>query len=68
MKKVEDWNKLAVTLEREDKEFRRVMEAEVSIVYFSKFNNEYRTLAVVDIIAQHQIGLPIFKQFLALLT
>ena len=63
----EDWNKLAVILESEDKEFRRAMEAEVSTV-FSRFSSKYRILAGVDIISQHEMDLSIFKQCLALLA
>ena len=65
---VDEWNKYAANLEREDKEFRRVMEEEVSILFSSKFSNEYRMLAWMDIITQHQINLLIFKQCLALLA
>ena len=65
-KMVENWNKLAVILEREDKEFRRVMEAEVRTV-FSRFGSKYRILAGIDIITQHEMDLSIFQQCLALL-
>ena len=65
-KMAEDRDKLSVILEREDKEFRRAMEEEVSTLFSSKFSNEYRILAGVDIITQHQVDLPIFKQCLAL--
>ena len=41
----DEWNKYAAILEREDKEFRRAMEEEVSTVFSSKFSNEYRILA-----------------------
>ena len=53
-------------LDREDEEFRRAMEEEVSTLLSSKFSNKYRILAGVDIITQNQIDLPIFKQCLAL--
>ena len=43
------------------------MEEEVSTLFSSKFSNEYRILAGVDIITQHQIDLSIFKLCLALL-
>ena len=62
----EDWKKLAAILEREDKKFRRVMEAEVSTI-FSRISSKYRILAGVDTITQCQIALLIFKQCLALL-
>ena len=65
-KMAEDWNNLVAILERDDKEFMRVMEAEVSTV-FSRFSSKYKILAGVDIITQHQIDLPIFKHCLALL-
>ena len=61
---VGDWNKLAAILEREDKEFRRVMEAEVSTV-FSRFSSKYRILAGVDTITQHQIDPLIFEAVLS---
>ena len=53
---------------REDKEFRRAMEEEVSTLFSSKFSNEYRILVGVAMIAQCQIDLLIFKQCLALLS
>ena len=67
VKIADEWNKYAAILEREDKEFRRVMEEEICTLFSSKFSNEYIILAGVDIIAQHQIDLSIFKQCLALL-
>ena len=63
----EDWDKLLVILEREDREVRRPMEEEVNILFSSKFINEYIILAGVDIITHSQIDLPIFKQCLNLL-
>ena len=42
------------------------MEEEVTTLFSSKFSNEYRILAGVDIITQHPVDLPIFKQCLAL--
>ena len=41
----DEWNKYVAILERKDKEFRRVMEEEVSTLFSSKFSNEYRVLA-----------------------
>ena len=37
----EDWDKLSAILEREDREFRRAVEEEVSTLFSSKFSNEY---------------------------
>ena len=62
----EEWSKYIRILEREDKELRRAMEEEGSTLFSSKFNNEYKILAGVDIIAQCQVDLSIFKQWLAL--
>ena len=62
----EEWSKYKRILDREDEEFRRAMEEEVSTVFSSKFSNEYRILAGRDIIAQSQIDLLIFKQCIAL--
>ena len=64
----DEWNKHVVILEREDKEFRRVMEEEVSTLFSSKLSSKYRILAGVDIITQHEIDLLIFRQCLALLS
>ena len=47
----DDWSKYAVILEREDKEFRRAMEEEVSTLFSFEFSNKYTILAGVDIIA-----------------
>ena len=55
-------------LEREDKEFRRAMEEEISTLFSSKFSSKYGILAGDDIISQHEIDLLIFKQCLALLS
>ena len=62
---VEDWDKIVVIPERENKEFRRAMEAEVSTV-FSIFSSEYKNLTGIDI-TQCEMDLSIFKQCLALL-
>ena len=63
----EEWRKYKKILDREDEEFKRAMEEEVSTLLPSKFSNKHRILAGVDIIAQSQRDLPIFKQcFLAL--
>ena len=47
---VDEWSKYANILEREDKEFRRVMEEEVSTLFSFKRSSKYRFLAGVDII------------------
>ena len=62
----EEWGKYKRILEREDEEFGRAMEEEVSTLFSSKFSNEYIILAGVDIITQCQVDFPIFKQCLAL--
>ena len=63
----EEWSKYKWILDREDEEFKRAMEEEVSTLFSSKFSNKYKTLAGVDIIAQSQTDLQIFKQCSALL-
>ena len=62
----EEWSKYKRILDRENEEFRRAMKEEVSTLFSSKFSNEYRILAGVDIITQSHIDHPIFKQCLAL--
>ena len=62
----DEWNKYKTILDREDEEFKRAMGEEVSTLLSSKLSNKHRILAEVDIIAQSQIDLPIFKQCLAL--
>ena len=64
----DEWSKYLVILDREDKDFRKVMEEEVSTLFSSKFNSKYRILAGVDIITQHEMDLLIFKQCLTLLS
>ena len=59
------WAKYKRILEREDEEFKKAMEAEVSILLFSRFSSKCRILAGVDIITQSQIAFLIFKQCLA---
>ena len=53
----DEWSKYMVILEREDKEFRRAMEEEVSTLCSSKFSSKYRILTGAEIIAQHEIDL-----------
>ena len=61
-------SKYAAILEREDKEFRKAMEEEVSTLFSSTFSSKYKILVGVDIITQCEIDLSIFKQCLALLS
>ena len=63
----EEWGRYKRSLDREEEEFRKTMEDEVSTLLSSKSSNKYRILAGVGIITQNQIDLPIFKQCLALL-
>ena len=62
----EQWCKYKRILDREDEEFKRAMEEEVSTLLSSKFSNKNRILVRVDIITHSQLDLPIFKQCLAL--
>ena len=57
----EEWSKYAKILEREDKEFRRAMEAEVSTLFSSKSSSKYRILAGVGNIIQCKIDLQILS-------
>ena len=41
-------------LEREDEEFKKAMEAEVSTLLFPKFSSQCRILVGIDIIAHFQ--------------
>ena len=67
-KMADKWNKYVAILEREDKEFRKAMEEEVSTLFSSKFSSKYRILAGVDIITKCEMNLSIFKQSLAVLS
>ena len=40
----DEWRRYKKILDREDEEFKRVMEAEVSTSLFSKFSSKYRIL------------------------
>ena len=62
----DEWSKYKGILDREDEEFRRAMEKELSSLLFPNFSNKYKILAGVDIITQSQLDLGIFKQNLAL--
>ena len=48
----DEWSKYKRILDREDEEFKRVMEVEVSTSLFSEFSSKYRILAGVGIITQ----------------
>ena len=39
-----EWDRYKKILEREDKEFKKAMEAEVSILLLSKFSSKYRII------------------------
>ena len=41
---VDEWEKYKQILEREDEEFKKAMEAEVSTSSFPRFNSRYRIL------------------------
>ena len=55
------WSRYKKILDREDEEFRRAVEAEVSTSFPSKFSNKHRILPGVDIITQNPIDFVIFK-------
>ena len=61
------WDKYKGVLDREDEEFRRAIEKEVSTLLSLQFSSKYRILAGADIITHSQLDLPILKQCLALL-
>ena len=62
----EEWSKYKNISDREDEEFKKALEEEVSTLLSSKFCSKHRILAGVYIIAQSPIYLAIFKQCLAL--
>ena len=64
----DEWSKYVAILEREDKDFRRAMEEEVSTLFSSKFSSKYRILAGVDIITQSEIDLSNFQAMLSFLS
>ena len=57
----DEWVKYRKILEREDEEFKKAMEVQVSILLFSKFSSECRILAGVGIITQFSMDFAIFK-------
>ena len=57
----DNWDKYGRILDREDEEFRRAMEKEISTLLSLEFSSKYRILAGVDIITHSQLDLPIFK-------
>ena len=48
-------------VDREEEEFKRAIEEDVSTLFSSKFSNEYKILDGVHIISHSQVDLPIFK-------
>ena len=61
----DEWSRYKKILDREDEEFKRAMEVEVSTSLFSKFSSKYRILAGIDIITQYPIYFETFKQCIA---
>ena len=59
------WSRYKGILEREDKEFKKAIEVEVSTLLFSKFSSKYRILAGVGIITQSPIDFAIFQVMLS---
>ena len=57
----DEWDMYKKILEREDKEFKKAMEGEVSILRLSKFSSKHRLLTRVGIITQNPIHLVISK-------
>ena len=58
---VDEWEKYKHILEREDEDFKKAMEAEVSTSSFPRFSSKCRILAGIDIIAQSSMDFAIFK-------
>ena len=58
---VEEVEKYRQILEREDEEFKRAMEAEVSTLLFPSFNSKCRILVGIDIIAHSSMNFAVFK-------
>ena len=50
----DEWAKYRKILEREDEEFKKTMEAEVSILLCPRFNSKCRVLVGIDIITHFQ--------------
>ena len=61
----DEWSRYKKFLDREDEDFERVMEVEVSTSLFSKFSSKYKIVAGINIIAQNPIDFATFKQCLA---
>ena len=61
----DEWSKYKKILDREDEEFKRAMEVEVSTLLSSKFSSKCRILAWAGIITQNPVHFTIFKQCLA---
>ena len=58
---VDELEKYRQILEREDEEFRRAMEAEVSTLSFPGFSSKCRVLAGVDIITHSSMNFAVFR-------
>ena len=56
-----EWSKCKRILDRENDEFKRTMEVEVSTSLSSKFSSKYMILAWVGIITLSQLNFAIFK-------
>ena len=57
----DEWSKYKRILDREDEEFKRAMEVEVSTSLFSEFSSKYRILAGLGIITKSQLNFAIFN-------
>ena len=57
----DEWEKYKQILEREDEEFKKAMEVEVSTSSFPRFSSRCRILAGIAIIAQSSKDFAIFK-------
>ena len=57
----DEWEKYKGILEREDEEFKKAMEVEVSTLSCPRFSSKYIILVGVDIIAQLSMNFAIFK-------
>ena len=57
----DEWAKYRKILGREDEEFKKAMEVEVSTLLFPRFSSECRFLVGIDIITQFSMNFAIFK-------
>ena len=60
-KMADEWEKYKQILEREDGEFKKAMEVEVSTSLFPRFSSKCRILVGIDIITQVSMDFTIFK-------